>query len=99
MQCAVIAAKGKRFRDLREDASVDATHGLTIKELPFQAGYKSPRSFARAVRLCSWVPSRTILHPHARRPPDIGCLGIASIAAFRQSRFLELTTQEQRKGK
>ena len=54
---AVIVASGKTFRKLREEILVervrstfttDPTRG--IKELASRLGYKSPRSFARAIR-------------------------------------------------
>jgi AraC-like DNA-binding protein len=70
IQCVVIAVKGKRFRDLREEiflARVEsllmATPGLAIKELSFQAGYSSTRSFARAVRrACGRSPEQLRAH-------------------------------------
>ena len=70
LQRAVIAVKGKRFRDLQEElllARVEsllmATPCLAIKELSFQIGYQSPRSFARAVR-SAWGLSPEQLRAH-----------------------------------
>lgn len=70
LQCAVIAVKGKRFRDLRGELLLAkvanlliATPGLSIKELSFQVGYQSPRSFARAIRrVCGLSPEQLRAH-------------------------------------
>jgi AraC-like DNA-binding protein len=57
---AVHTATGKTFRHLREEILLEQVRVLlaaqptcTIKELAFGLGYKSPRSFARAIRRVS----------------------------------------------
>jgi AraC-like DNA-binding protein len=74
LQNVVNISTGRTFRDFREDVLVErAKHLLeshptrTIKELSFDLGYKSPRSFARAIRrACGSSPaelrSRIISH-------------------------------------
>jgi len=70
MQRAVIDVKGKRFRDLQDElllARVEsllmAAPCLAIKELCFQVGFQSPRSFARAVRsACGLSPEQLRAH-------------------------------------
>lgn len=54
---AVAAVTGKKFSELREEillakvqSELHARPGSAIKELSREAGYQSPRSFARAVR-------------------------------------------------
>ncbi|PYU00230.1 MAG: hypothetical protein DMG38_09025 [Acidobacteria bacterium] len=72
LQKVVSTAKGKTFREVREEMLVEQVKSLleshptrAIKELAFELGYKSPRSFARAIkRVCGSSPaelrSRTI---------------------------------------
>lgn len=57
IQNTVIAASGKKFRDLREDlllakfqCALVTEPATTIKQLSSEIGYGSPRSFARAIR-------------------------------------------------
>jgi AraC-like DNA-binding protein len=54
---AIIAASGKTFRDLREEIMIERVRSAftsdptrAIKGLASDLGYKSPRSFARAIR-------------------------------------------------
>jgi AraC-like DNA-binding protein len=61
---AIIAASGKTFRDLREEIMVELVRSAftsdptrAIKGLASDLGYKSPRSFARAIkRACGSSP-------------------------------------------
>ncbi len=74
IQKAVSTATGRTFRDFREEMLVERVKNLleshptrTIKEVSFDLGYKSPRSFARAIkRACGSSPaelrSRIICH-------------------------------------
>ena len=57
IQNVVSAFAGKRFSDLRDEIMLAKVQNLmlvtpvaAIKELAFESGYRSPRSFARAVR-------------------------------------------------
>lgn len=57
IEYVAFATKGKRFKELRAEALLAKVRGIiqetpiiSIKELTFEVGYKSPRSFARAVR-------------------------------------------------
>src|SRR5689334_7199379 len=57
IQNAVNAVTGKKFRELREELLVVRIKNLlasapstTIRQVSVEAGYRSPRSFARAVR-------------------------------------------------
>ena len=57
IQSVVISLTGKTFRAIQEEVLLArvqtillATPGVTIKELARDVGYRSPRSFARAVR-------------------------------------------------
>ena len=62
----VRVAAGKTFRDLRVEMLVERVKSLlesdptrTIKEMSFDLGYKSPRSFARAIkRACGSAPAQ-----------------------------------------
>ena len=64
IQKSINTATGKSFRDLREEILVSRVRGffisrptLAIKELSFDVGYKSARSFARAIkRACGICP-------------------------------------------
>lgn len=66
LQRAVCSITGKRFRELREEillarvaSLLMAKPGMAIKELSFETGYSSPRSFARAVRrACGLSPEQ-----------------------------------------
>lgn len=61
---AIIVASGKTFRELREGILVDRVRSTfasdptqRVKELASDLGYKSPRSFARAIkRACGSSP-------------------------------------------
>jgi AraC-like DNA-binding protein len=63
-------ATGKPFRDLREDILISSVRSffisrptLAIKELSFDFGYKSSRSFARAIkRACGLSPQKLRSH-------------------------------------
>src|SRR5437899_1848868 len=62
IQNAVSAVTGKKFRDLREELLLVRIKNLlasapntTIRQVSLEAGYRSPRSFARAVRRASGV--------------------------------------------
>ena len=62
IQNAVVEVTGKKFKDLRDDLFLAKVKNLlssrsiaTIREVSLKAGYKSPRSFARAVRRASGV--------------------------------------------
>ena len=57
IQSAVNAVTGKKFRDLREELLLVRIKNLlasapntTIRQISVEVGYRSPRSFARAVR-------------------------------------------------
>src|SRR5215831_8904705 len=57
IQNTVITIQGKKFRDLRNELLLENVEKLlasapnaTIRQVSLEAGYKSPRSFARAVR-------------------------------------------------
>jgi AraC-like DNA-binding protein len=77
LQIAVIEVTGKKFRDLREELLLAIVKNLfasrsiaTIRDISLKAGYKSPRSFARAVRRASGVSpqqlrTRIACDPHA----------------------------------
>ena len=63
IQNAVISVAGKKFRDLQEETllarvqSILMTRpGIAIKELSCDVGYRSPQSFARALRRACGVP-------------------------------------------
>ena len=64
IQNVVISITGKSFREMQEElllariqAILQARPGVTIKELSRDVGYRSPRSFARAVRrVCGASP-------------------------------------------
>lgn len=66
LQEVVSAATGRTFRDFREEMLVERVRDLlesyptrTIKEVAFDLGYKSPRSFARAIkRACGSSPAQ-----------------------------------------
>ena len=66
IQNTVIAVSGKKFRDLREElllakfqSALLAEPTGAIKELSSEIGYRSPRSFARAIRrACGVSPKR-----------------------------------------
>lgn len=57
---------GKTFRELRDELLFERVNSLLeshptrgIKELSFELGYKSPRSFARAIkRACGFSPAQ-----------------------------------------
>jgi AraC-like DNA-binding protein len=67
---AISITTGKTFRDLREQMLVERVKSLleshptrTIKEVSFDLGYKSPRSFARAIkRACGSSPAQLRSH-------------------------------------
>jgi len=57
IQNTVFAVAGRKFRDLREElllmrlrSAIVSEPAAAIKELSSEIGYKSPRSFARAIR-------------------------------------------------
>ncbi|SRR6266513_2672478 len=64
IEIAVSITTGKTFRDVREQMLVERVKSLlessptrAIKELSFDLGYKSPSSFARAIkRACGCSP-------------------------------------------
>jgi AraC-like DNA-binding protein len=64
IQKSINTATGRPFRDLREDILISRVRSLfisrptlAIKELSFDVGYKSARSFARAIkRVCGICP-------------------------------------------
>jgi AraC-like DNA-binding protein len=64
IQKALYIAAGKTFRTLREEVLLERTRTIlasyptrAIKELSFDLGYKSPSSFARAIkRACGCSP-------------------------------------------
>lgn len=66
LQNAVIEVTGKKFRDLRDELFLAKVKNLlaswsiaTIREVSLKLGYKSPRSFARAVRrVCGISPKQ-----------------------------------------
>ena len=66
IQKSICIASGKTFRDLRVELLVERVKSLleshptrSIKEMSFDLGYKSPRSFARAVkRACGSAPAQ-----------------------------------------
>ena len=66
IQKAVIIATGKTLRDLRNEILIVevrtlfvARPALSIKEISFELGYKSARSFARAIRrVCGISPEQ-----------------------------------------
>lgn len=66
LQNAINMTTGKTFRRLRDELLVERVNSLLeshptrgIKELSFQLGYKSPRSFARAIkRACGFSPAQ-----------------------------------------
>ena len=60
LENAVTEVTGKKFRDLRDELFLGKVKNLlasqsnaTIRQVAREAGYKSPRSFARAVRRAS----------------------------------------------
>src|SRR6266568_4380352 len=62
IQNAVDAITGRKFRDLRDELLVvkiksllGSAPNITISQVSLEAGFKSPRSFARAVRRASGV--------------------------------------------
>ena len=65
LQNAIKMTTGKTFRELRNELLVERANSLLeshpargIKELAFELGYKSSRSFARAIRrACGCSPS------------------------------------------
>lgn len=63
IQNTVIGATGKKFRDLRDEllltgfkSALAAEPAAAIKELSSKIGYRSPRSFARAIRRACGIP-------------------------------------------
>jgi AraC-like DNA-binding protein len=87
LQMSINTATGKPFRDLREEILISRVRGffisrptLTIKELSFAVGYKSARSFARAIkRACGISPEElrssiadAVLTPKVRSIPVEG---------------------------
>ena len=67
IQNAVNAVTGKKFRELREELLLmrlgnllESAPNATIRKVSLEAGYKSPRSFARAVRRASGVTPRQL---------------------------------------
>lgn len=65
IQNTVNLVTGKKFRDLREDLLLTKIKKLlesantTIRKVSLEAGYKSSRSFARAVRrVCGVTPQQ-----------------------------------------
>ena len=66
IEIAVSITTGKTFRDVREKMLVERVKSLlesrptrAIKEVSFDLGYKSPRSFARAIkRACGSSPAQ-----------------------------------------
>jgi transcriptional regulator GlxA family with amidase domain len=64
IQNAVYVVTGKKFRDLREEFLLARIKKLlvsapntTIRKVSWEAGFKSPRSFSRAVRrICGLTP-------------------------------------------
>ncbi len=67
---AVITVQGMKFRDLRNELLLEKVKNLlvsapnaTIRQVSLDAGYKSPRSFARAVwRVCGLTPQQLRTH-------------------------------------
>ena len=60
IQNAVVEVTGKKFRDLRDELLLTKVKNLlavapvnSIRDVSLEAGYRSPRSFARAVRRVS----------------------------------------------
>lgn len=60
VEAIVIHAYGKRFKELRQESLLVKVQEIlaqqpliSIKELSFAAGFKSPRSFGRAIRRIS----------------------------------------------
>ncbi len=66
IEIAVSITTGKTFRDVREEMLVERVKSLlesrptrAIKEVSFDLGYKSPRSFSRAIkRACGCSPAQ-----------------------------------------
>lgn len=66
IQNAVNVVTGKKFKDLRNEVLLERVKSLfasapntPIKEVSFKVGYRSPRSFARAVRrACGFSPEQ-----------------------------------------
>jgi AraC-like DNA-binding protein len=63
IQNTVVSVSGKKFRELREQLLLTrfreafaAEPSTVIKELSSEFGYRSPRSFARAVRRACGLP-------------------------------------------
>lgn len=77
----VEALTGKTFREMRKEILIERLTGilqshpsLAIKEISFELGYKSPRSFARAVkRLCDSSPQelRLLVAKNRRFKADV----------------------------
>jgi AraC-like DNA-binding protein len=79
IQTAVRIATGKKFKDFRRTLLMAKLNSLfasgrtsAIKEFAFEVGYKSPRSFARAVRrACGLTPRElrsNVLNEFLRQP-------------------------------
>ena len=73
LQNAVRAFAGKKFSDLREEVLLTRVKNLlasaptiSIRELSLEAGYKSSRSFARALRRACGVSPRKLRRRIAR---------------------------------
>lgn len=66
LQNAINMITGKTFRELRDELLVERVKSLLesqptreIKELSFELGFESPRSFARAIkRACGFSPAQ-----------------------------------------
>lgn len=75
LQSAVIEVTGKKFKALRDELFLAKVNNLlasrsnaTIREVALEVGYKSPRSFARAVRRASGASPQQL---RARIAPDL----------------------------
>lgn len=62
IETAINKATGRGFRDLQQEIMLEKTRdillsqpGLAIKEVSFAMGYKSARSFARAIKRASGI--------------------------------------------
>ncbi|SRR5712691_2626613 len=89
-QNAVSAVTGKTFRDPRDELLLARVKSLlvsapntTIREVSLEAGYRSPRSFARAVRrACGISPQKLRARIASRAKPERdssrACLAIRS---------------------
>jgi AraC-like DNA-binding protein len=67
IQNAINAVTGKKFRDLREEVLFVRVKNLLasapdtpIRKISLEAGYRSPRSFARALRRAHGVSPRQL---------------------------------------